>query len=225
MIFVAEIQQCTSTASLDRLNLGTIPYGTLHKGSRKAAKASPKTTPGGGGHRDGIQHPPVHNKKSCGKWRRTDWLSTRWHRSPPPLLLCRAVQRWAPSTVPACLDPAADLDRPASNSETATCLSDGGLQPTSRKTLISFSPRLTRQNRGIRMAFGLRIIKIRPSLENERLEFHAACITRQGVAVRMQQVQVGPVVPFLGAVDYGSPSHRHLARILADQRVGGNGTH
>ena len=144
---------------------------------------------------------------------------------PPPLLLCRAVQRWAPSTVPACLDPAADLDRPASNSETATCLSDGGLQPTSRKTLISFSPRLTRQNRGIRMAFGLRIIKIRPSLENERLEFHAACITRQGVAVRMQQVQVGPVVPFLGAVDYGSPSHRHLARILADQRVGGNGTH
>ena len=55
------------------------------------------------------------------------------------------------------------------------------------------------------MAFGLRIIKIRPSLENERLEFHAACITRQGVAVRMQQVQVGPVVPFLGAVDYGSP--------------------
>ena len=74
------------------------------------------------------------------------------------------------------------------------------------------------------MAFGLRIIKIRPSLENERLEFHAACITRQGVAVRMQQVQVGPVVPFLGAVDYGSPSHRHLARILADQRVGGNGT-
>ena len=40
----------------------------------------------------------------------------------------------------------------------------------------------------------------------------------------MQQVQIGPVVPFLGAVDYGSPSHRHLARILADQRVGGNGT-
>lgn len=40
----------------------------------------------------------------------------------------------------------------------------------------------------------------------------------------MQQVQVGPVVPFLGAVDYGSPSHRHLARIPADQRVGGNGT-
>ena len=49
MIFVAEIQQCTSTASLDRLNLGTIPYGALHKGSRKAAKASPKTTPRGGG--------------------------------------------------------------------------------------------------------------------------------------------------------------------------------
>ena len=48
----------------------------------------------------------------------------------------------APSTVPARLDPAADLDRPASISETATCLSDGGLQPTSRKILISFSPRL-----------------------------------------------------------------------------------
>ena len=47
MIFVAEIQQCTSTASLDLLNLGTIPYGALYKGSRKAAKASPRTTPGG----------------------------------------------------------------------------------------------------------------------------------------------------------------------------------
>ena len=62
MIFVAEIRQCTSTTSLDRLNLGTIPYGALHKGSRKAAKTSPKTTPGG--HRDGICHPPVHNDKN-----------------------------------------------------------------------------------------------------------------------------------------------------------------
>ena len=75
------------------------------------------------------------------------------------------------------------------------------------------------------MAFGLRIVKICPSLEDEGLDLHTACITRQGAAVQMQQVQVGPIVPFLGAVDYGSPSHRHLARILADQRVGGNGTH
>ena len=142
MIFVAEIQQCTSTASLDLLNLGTIPYGALHKGSRKAAKASPKTTPGGTSRWNSTSARPQQKNPAANGDKRTGHRHAGTGLPPPPCCSAGPYRGGAPSTVPARLDPAADLDRPASISETATCLSDGGLQPTSRKTLIPFSPRL-----------------------------------------------------------------------------------